>query len=303
MNQQQPYTPEEALAFIIDSKMSVNTYKTMSQELKQRGYQPYPPYYLVQQCKSMCYPKPEIQVSENEVSVSLQGLIDHTFERIIQTVDKSLTQYCTSQGFTQLKCLFEASWGFDGTTGQDKQKHSEEFDENSIFTTTFVPLRITHGNHIIWTNPCPQSYCTCRPIHIQYRKETSDLINSEKSYIESQIQDLNISFAYTSKNHLITASSNLTLCMIDGKVFKTITNTKSSLTCPICKVTAKHFNNLELVNSKPVDQSTLVYGLSPLHCWIRVLEFLLHLSYKKVVQNWRINKKTPEGKLVENRKN
>lgn len=84
-----PYTPEEALALIIDFKLSVNTYKMMRQELNERGYQPYPPYYLVMQCKTMCYPKQNIEVTENEASVSLQALGDHTFERIIQTVDNS----------------------------------------------------------------------------------------------------------------------------------------------------------------------------------------------------------------------
>lgn len=92
--------------------------------------------------------------------------------------------------------------------------------------------------------------------------------------------------------------------MIDGKVINIITNTNSQLRCPICKITVSHFNQLELAFSKPCDPSTLQNGIAPLHAWIRVLEFLLHLGYKNdpLVRIWRIRKNTPEAEVVEQRK-
>lgn len=59
----QPYTPEEALAFIIDANISVDTYKLMRQDLR-RGFPAYPICHLVLSSKSLCYPKTEIQISE-----------------------------------------------------------------------------------------------------------------------------------------------------------------------------------------------------------------------------------------------
>lgn len=46
------------------------------------------------------------------------------------------------------------------------------------------------------------------------------------------------------------------------------------------------------------------HGINPLHAWIRIFEFLLHLSYKNdpLVRKWRINKKSREGQIVEDRK-
>ncbi|RVE45118.1 hypothetical protein evm_010227 [Chilo suppressalis] len=45
-------------------------------------------------------------------------------------------------------------------------------------------------------------------------------------------------------------------------------------------------------------------GINPLHDWIRILEFLLHLSYENdaLVRKWRINKNSKEGEIVERRK-
>lgn len=44
--------------------------------------------------------------------------------------------------------------------------------------------------------------------------------------------------------------------------------------------------------------------MNPLHVWIRVLEFLLHLGYKNdaSVRKWRINKNSNESRIVEQRK-
>lgn len=73
----------------------------------------------------------------------------------------------------------------------------------------------------------------------------------------------------------------------------------------MCRMTATDFNNLELVYSKPPPKSeSLQYGLSPLHAWIRVFEFLLHIGYKNdpAVRQWRIAKSSEAARITECRK-
>lgn len=239
-------------------------------------------------------------------------MLVHTLQRIVKSHEESFTEYCDRQDKTALTCKFEGSWGFDGSTGQSFYKQSfdlssqdSSFNENSLFATTFVPLRILADNRFVaWLNPTPQSYRFCRPLHIQYRKETNELILSEKAWVEDQIKNLTPISIQTTNGYTIIFHCELTLSVIDGKVLNIITGTSSQLRCPFCKLTATSFNNLELSYSTSTTKENFKYGLSPLHAWIRIFEFLLHLGYKNdsSVQKWRINKNTEESRIVEQRK-
>lgn len=151
-------------------------------------------------------------VSEIEASNSLNGLLIHTVQRIVQSCDASFVEYCNRKGKQEFSCIFEGSWGFDGSTGQALYKQhfpgSDEdisINEKSLFATTFIPLRIVIDKHYIaWLNPTPQSYRFCRPLHIQYKKETNNLILEEKSVIEEQIKSLTPFTTETSEGHRIT---------------------------------------------------------------------------------------------------
>lgn len=56
--------------------------------------------------------------------------------------------------------------------------------------------------------------------------------------------------------------------------------------CPICGKNPKSFNNLAC-DFSPIDEDRLRHGLSPLHAWIRILELLLHISYKQDLKSWQ----------------
>lgn len=103
---------------------------------------------------------------------------------------------------------------------------------------------------------------------------------------------------------LIIGLPKLYLTIIDGKVYNATTNTNSQLRCACCGATCSEFNKLDVVAKKSLNQEALQHGLSPLHAWIRVFEFLLHLGYKNVpgVQKWRVAQKSAEAGIVENRK-
>lgn len=309
--EQQPCTPEEALALVIDRKFTKETYINLRQFLNKKGYSGFPPYSQVQDAKNHCHP-PRLLVNEVEAHIPLESLLSHTYNRILQLCDEVFSEYCQRNNIGELKCTFSGSWGFDGSTGQAlykqkiSQSDSELDNENSLFATTFIPLKIeTENKHVIWLNPAPQSYRSCRPIHIQYRKETTELILSEQKWIEDQIKCLQPLVAYTSRGHKITAECDLHLTIIDGKVLNVITRTSSQLRCPYCKVTSIEFNNLDVVYSKPTQKELLKFGLSPMHAFIRVLEFLLRLSYKNdpaVHGVYRVRKESQESAIIAERK-
>lgn len=213
---------------MIDRKFSVETYKERQQDLKSRGYNVYPPYALVLNARKACYPNEEIIVSDTEASVSLKGLLTHTLKRILHSCEESFTEFCDRKGIKELKCVFKGSWGYDGSTGQSFYKQNLgtstqdlSTNENSLIATTFIPLRIVVADktYTAWLNPTPQSYRFCRPLHIQYKKETSDTILSEKSGVENQIKNLQPIALQTTNGYTVIFICELTLSVIDGKEY------------------------------------------------------------------------------------
>jgi hypothetical protein len=74
--------------------------------------------------------------------------------------------------------------------------------------------------------------------------------------------------------------------MFDGKVINALTSTASSQSCNICSAKPSEMNNIKLIRSKPVNKEALFLGLSPLHCWIRCFEYVLHLGYKMKIKSF-----------------
>lgn len=83
-------------------------------------------------------------------------------------------------------------WGADGNGCQKKYKQNfekEDSDDSNIFITSFVPLRLSceQNNTVIWHNVRTGSTRFCRPIRLQFVKETVDTKKSEFNYIEPRI--------------------------------------------------------------------------------------------------------------------
>ena len=73
---------------------------------------------------------------------------------------------------------------------------------------------------------------------------------------------------------------SIDITMLDGKAVNALTDTNSSQSCNICGAKPKEMNNLSIIREKSVNAASLKLGLSPLHCWMRCFEYILHLAYK-----------------------
>jgi len=76
-------------------------------------------------------------------------------------------------------------------------------------------------------------------------------------------------------NVAVTFKMNMTL--IDGKVLNVLTGTKSTQCCPICGVTPTKVLETKDFSLTPKLEA-LHFGVSPLHAWIRFLEFVLNIT-------------------------
>lgn len=168
-----------------------------------------------------------LQISETVSEVSLQSLLDHTASRIIQTLPKTLTMDLPSNKETAVVLI--GKWGFDGSSGHSeyKQSFSESSGQDSnMFVTSYVPLRLMLDDKILWKNATPSSPRFCRPIRIQYAKETKELTVQEEAYIKSQIETLN-PLHINWQNRAYQICHKLQLTMIDGKCCSALCDTPS----------------------------------------------------------------------------
>lgn len=257
------------------------------------GDKEYPTYATLMSAKKACYPD-MIDVTERGASIDLQSLLDHTTSRIILSVENEKREKFNGQ-----KLVLYSKWGMDGASGQQtfKQKWSEQnpivCNENSdkevpsgvdvpldesVFIISFVPLEISSKNDILWKNERPSSVRYCRPIKFQFIKETS--VNTRKEYnlYMKKISEL-VPTTVTIGENTYNVSYDMKCTMIDGKVCNVLTDQKSSTSCNICGASPNQMNNLELIKNMKCKEENYKFGLSTLHCWIRFMECLLHVSY------------------------
>lgn len=260
-----PYSCEEALSLLIETKLSKQSYNIIRLSSKKHNVDLYPSYPKLVAAKTLCYPG-NIQCSEVCCQVPLQNILDHTAVRILQTLEVQL------EGEFTLHC----KWGFDGSSGHSAYKQvweeKGEVSDESVFITSFVPLVLTGDDGEVWKNPRPSSTRFCRPIRLQFVKESKRVIKEEEKYIQNEINNLQ-----HFKREGLEIKYSLVLTMIDGKVLCALTDT-STVQCPICKQTAKSSSSWTV--SKPINEDVLKYGISPLHAYIRFFEFILAISYR-----------------------
>lgn len=297
----------EALALIYDTGMSKGGYQQMRNRFKAKGMEIIPPYSAVRAARNSCYPHDDfLSFSESKAEVQLQGLLDHTVDRILLLKQDNIAEM-TDVELEHMKFL--CKWGFDGTSGQSiyKMKFNDpNISDSSLLFTSLVPLQLTAVNTenksecILWSNTKPSSTQYCRPLKLEFVKETDETSLKEKSHYETQIQQLK-PLERVINARKILVEYELAMTMIDGKVCNAVTGTKSSLRCYLCDATSTKFNDIDEMLKRPVNVDHYKLGLSTLHAWIRCFECCIHIAYQSCTQKWQA-RKTEDKEVKQKRK-
>lgn len=193
-----------------------------------------------------------------------------------------------------IKLKLSCKWGFDGATGQSQYKqrlHGAESSDKGMFSTMLVPLHLTNGPHSIWLNPVSSSTRFCRPIKIQYARETTDLVVKEKNRVNDQVLALNpiiIKLVRDQQEYEVEVEYDMRLTMIDGSAVDAISANASHRVCNICKATPTQMNQKKVLTSLVSEPARLMNGLSVLHAYIRCFECILHISYRLTIKSWQM---------------
>lgn len=88
--------------------------------------------------------------------------------------------------------------------------------------------------------------------------------------------------------------------MIDSSITNILLDTNATAKCYICETMPKEMNKDDITN-KPVKQENFRFEISPLHCWIRSFECLLHIAYRLLLKIWQV-RGTANKEIFENNK-
>lgn len=283
VNISQQLSAEEALTVLVDAKLTRSQYNIIRKATPDK----FPSYTIVQQAKQKCYPKrDQLKICETAAQVSLQGLLDHTIERLAE-LTKSKLDSLHDEDLSQITLY--TKWGFDGSSGHSSYKqafHGFDASDSAVFITSIVPLKLICNGKTIWKNPRPSSTRYCRPLKIEFSKETASTAKLEKERVENEIKTL-VDSTIKLKERIIKVNHILMLVMIDGKVCNAITDTLSTQRCYLCGATSKEFNSIDIMIARNANTESIKFGLSILHGWIRFFECLIHLSYKIPIKKWQ----------------
>lgn len=278
-------TKEEALSLYIETDLSKTQYIYLRSFLANKNLRAVlPSYKTLSTAKNECYPPPSsITVTNISAEVHLQELLDHTVARILKA----------SSVLTNSKRLkLYSKWGCDGSSGQSEYKQvlleeSADISDANLFIVSLVPLKLVdeENNSVVWQNPTCSSVRYCRPILIEFAKETIEKTNSVVNHMKTQISQL-IPTSLKDNDDYVQVKHNLLLTMIDGKVAQVLTQTSSPACCSVCGATPKQMNDLTKVRTRELNEDSLQYGLSTLHAWIRFMEMILHISYNLSFKKW-----------------
>lgn len=306
---QDPYPqkidPSRGLNHLLDNRLSKEQYTRTRLLAKEYKADIFPPYNKIREAKKECRPPAEcLRISDVSAILPLQALLDHTAYRLLLLQEEVIETLKVTNNKITVK--LQVKWGSDGSSDQSQfnQKYvesTESTDANSdasLFATTLVPLRMTTNcRKIIWNNATPSSSRWCRPLRLQFAKETPELTLTEIQSVEEEIRLL-ATYNTTIAGKMITVMYELYLTMIDGKVHTVLKHTKSSQACTICGAVPKQFNILEnLKNRFKPKEGTLKYGVSVMHLWIRSFEWLLNISYRVKVEKWYMRGKVLKAEV------
>lgn len=293
-------TNQAALSLILDADLGKSQYLAIRACGKNHNANIFPSYNNVLEEKKNIFPPEKIAVTEVSAEIRLQDLLDYDAQRVVQLLESNGE---ISNLPAQLEFLHK--WGVDGS-GEHSQ-YQQAFSgsppppsaDQSVLLTAISPLQLRElrdglPSRAWWENPTPSSIRFCKPIRLQFKKETKDSIKDEERYITSQSEALLPSTVTTSTGKVITIIHKLTMTMIDGKARTYLTDTASFSRCCLCDATPNEMQNYV---ERPVDVSAFKYGLSILHARIRFLECVLHVSYRSECKQWAANKA-----VIKNRK-
>ena len=138
--------------------------------------------------------------------------------------------------------------GLDGTHSGSSYKQgysAEDGDDSSVVSAFFCPLKLSIGEDLLFENSSPGDSKKCRPLHIEYTKESKQTTNSihsrlKESFNSGQIE-VEVSSVIDMRRVKFSVKINALSTMLDGKCINAIMGNNATTRCRGCGETNKDF--------------------------------------------------------------
>eukprot|EP00734_Pompholyxophrys_sp_LG126_P000280 Pompholyxophrys_sp_v1_NODE_85_length_2191_cov_13.368446.p1 type:complete len:611 gc:universal NODE_85_length_2191_cov_13.368446:242-2074(+) len=278
----------EALSFSVMANLGQEGYQALRNTQK---YAMFPSYKIIQAEKLKCIPR-NLKCEAKIGQIPVQDMISHTFSRLMEALVTCNANFTVT--LTGARVIMVWKWGFDGSSGHTLDQYKKNSlsvgtlaTDGSVVMASIVPIQILNedGSRQIWANPIPSSSRFCRPLRLEFVKESTDESQSEFKTIASEVLAVQpTSYKDWVAIHLFHA------VMFDGKCTHALAGVLSNAVCDICQCKPSQMNNPTVFINLPLNKFTLQLGVSPLHARIRALEYFLNIATKLPVKIGRITK-------------
>lgn len=158
-----PHTNESALGLYIECNLNVKSYSMLATDCRIRRAKILPSYSFIKEAMTECTPT-DIMVSEVEVKVPLQSMLNKTAERLCKGVATDWDCKELSNIELHVTCGFDSSSSHLNPHQDYADMHRENKSaQQSLLVTSFI-IQQLKGSNKCWINPTPQSIRLCRPL-------------------------------------------------------------------------------------------------------------------------------------------
>jgi len=276
-----------------------------------------PGYEKILEAKKKCYPE-NIEVNHKKASVPLNDLLIKSLERLYEANSNELNKIVSKLSLCKedlIKTEMICMWGMDGTTGQSQYNQPNNKDDNevlndsSLFTVSMTFLKLIHKDGegkdekvtTLWENESPQSPHSCRPIQLEFVKESEEYVLRTKKDIDEQIENLPFHLLKTDMGNVLIDYSFF-FTMIDGKILNMVTGTRSSQNCPICGATPTQMKDKTMIGKFKPKEGALQYNIQPMHSTMNTVKNLYHISYREGINKHQMRAQEDKIKHDEQKK-
>ena len=90
--------------------------------------------------------------------------------------------------------------------------------------------------------------------------------------------------------------------MLDGKIVNAFMFSNSSQSCKFHLAKPSEMNNLVKIRMFTLNKKCLTMGLSTLHCWIRLFEYVMHLGNKTKIKKYQARSEEHKLSVIKQKK-
>ncbi|XP_026314172.1 apyrase-like [Hyposmocoma kahamanoa] len=162
--QSRQLTPDEALAYYVDSKSTCHSYKQTRKWSMKAGHQVYPSLYSLGKSKASCPSDEHITVTESRAEIKLQAILNKTAERLVEAQCEVIRSVLPRSSYTLLS--EEAQEARNKDCRRFRERHTRKRSRIATNTDLLRMLLITSDPVINTFREVPKKKITALPAEV-----------------------------------------------------------------------------------------------------------------------------------------